>query len=218
MPYYLDILPAVPIPRPGPQTFTWRSSRTFERGAIVRAPFRHGVVLGMVMGAHKNPPQFRGRIRDIASVVSETPFFSPSMETFFWWLVQSSVSPASLVLARFLPAWLKAGTRWTPLAGNTKLFQKRLFFGGSEAARFMKIVVHAKSFSKAQSLVLVPDGTRAKELFIYFQKNRVPNPIMLTGMSPTLRRNLWNTIWSGVPLSVIGTPDALFLPFVSLKG
>src|SRR3989344_5243857 len=218
MPYYLDILPAVPIPRPGPQTFTWRSFRTFERGAIVRAPFRHRVVLGMVMGSHKAPPKFRGRIREITSVVSETPFFSPPREKFFWWITESSVSPPSLVLARFLPAWLKTGTTHPFPADNTKLFQEKFLFGENKAARCMKIVEYAKSFSKAQSLVLVPDGMRAKELFIYFQKNRVPNPIMLTGMSPALRRNLWNTIWSGVPLSVIGTPDALFLPFVSLKG
>src|SRR3989344_3636766 len=218
MPYYFDILPTVPIPRPGPQTFTWRSSRTFERGAVVRAPFRHRVVLGMVMGLHPDPPKFGGRIRDIASVVSEAPFFSPSREKFFWWLTESSVSPASLVLARFLPAWLKTGTAHTFPVSNTKLFQEKLLFGGSEAARFMKIVGYVKSFSKAQSLVLVPDGTHAKEVFIYFQKNRVQNPIMFTGMSSVLRRNLWNTIRSGIPLSIIGTPDALFLPFVSLKG
>lgn len=221
--YVLEVLPLTTLPPQIPQILSYYHDSGLPKGAIVEISLNNRLVTATVIDSYNLDEQkilikkSLFQLKKISRVLSEKSIITEWQFKIALWLASHYVAPLGLCLKTVLPPFfLKARYLIEPkkLFSNpsANLISEWIITRAQDSAR------HIKPFLKdklGQTLIVIPDGSYIP----YFQKEFVATkPFILT--SATSNKDYYR-IWKDVATQnirmIIGTRQALFLPFVNLK-
>lgn len=191
-----------------------------ERGQCVWIPYGKKDVPGVVWGEASAPSTFT------AKQISSFMGWSLTSQSTEWIdaLSRHSLQTLSSLMQMVLPSSLFLGTAMHPKATPPLLLQERQEDSTlsrpldthywvdpvSQSHEVEEVIVHVRESHVGQHLLLVPTEEDVERW------NHLGAPY--TGsMTPSKKRSLWSRIANQEPVSVIGTPASLFLPWSSLR-
>ena len=222
--YVLEVLPLTTLPPQIPQILSYYHDSALPKGAMVEVSLNNRLVSATVIDSYnldekkilvkKSLFQLKkiSRVLSVESVIAEWQF------KIALWLANHYVAPLGLCMKTILPPFfLKARYFVEPknLFSNpsTSLTPKWIITRAQDSAHYIKLL--PKSEKSEQTLIVVPDSSYIP----YFQKEFASmNPSVLTS---ALNNKDYYRIWKEISAQdthmIIGTRQALFLPFANLK-
>lgn len=196
-------------------------------GQLVAIPFRSQKVIGLVIAIHDTAPVAPASLKEIIGLVTAVPIFSQPQLAFFkrvselyraplGWLIKNSLpSLAKKKLASLTPAISLPVDKQLPLPSFRSSHQPEISMYVNDTDKKKTIV---SLISKTgQTLLLAPGLKQADELCTLLKTKYAQRLMLFTGnMGTTAQWKVWNTVWSNPDAIVVGTRQALYLPFVAL--
>jgi len=222
--HILEVLPLSVLPPQVPQILSYYHDVPLPKGAIVEVPLNNCPVIAAVIESHNIDQQrilvkkSMFQLKKISGVLSFEPTIDEWQFKIALWLAQRYVAPLGLCLKNVLPPFfLKSRYPIKPIS----LFANPLLsiLPSWIVARSQDSAHYIKPFFRfggsGQAVIIVPDGSYIP----YFQSEfKDMNPMVLT--SATNNKD-YHRIWNGTSSQeirlIIGTRQALFLPFANLK-
>ena len=242
--HVLEVLPLTTLPPQIPQILSYYHDLALLKGAVVEVSLNNRPVTATVIDSYDLDEQkilvkkSLFQLKKINKVLSEKPIIAEWQFKIALWLANHYVAPLGLCLKTVLPPFfLKA--RYLPILppiersenqnrgssisqsstsvgreiGTIESLPLWIITRAQDSAGHIKLLL--KPDKSGQTLIIVPDGS-----FIpYFQKEFVNiNPFVLT--SATNNKDyykIWKEVSTQNPQMIVGTRQAMFLPFANLK-
>lgn len=192
-------------------------------GQLVEIPLGKGTTYGLVSSEiYQGELPENTRLKPIQSIISNLPAFSPEQVDFLQELaLRYNASLGFLVKNSLFPLQKKALKTFVDLQkiSHQEFHTKEpsapeAFYYKNEAEHFNFLV--EKLDRLHQNLILLPE-VAAAETYYEELKDKLPQLRLITAKTTLPKfRELWFKIWSGAPLTIIGTQRALFLPWQDL--
>ncbi len=222
--YVLEVLPLSVLPPQVPQILSYYHDSALPKGAVVEVPLNNRLVTAAVIDSYNLDEQkilvkkSLFQLKKVSRVLSAEPIIFEWQFKIALWLAHRYVAPLGLCMKSVLPPFfLKA--RY-PIESTNLFTATPLGIPPSwTITRAQDSAHHIKSLIKneklGQTLIIVPDGSYIP----YFQSELVDmKPAVITsatGIKDYYR--VWKETSSQDIRMVIGTRQALFLPFTNLK-
>lgn len=197
------LIPIIRLALGAPPVFDYRSPRGMRvaSGMIVTAPFRNTTVRALV---RENVPDTRTRsLKEIQSIVTESPVVDRIGWRFFDWLVEDLCAHPSMVASHIfgrLPK-IKSSQSFPGFCASRKKKDKRTLLLHTSNQDLLK-----KLRSLSNALVLCPSVARVQEIASKLQGS----PLLLTHSSG--KRVWWNALNAQTAPVVVSTRLGVFLP------
>jgi len=222
--HVLEVLPLTTLPPQIPQILSYYHDSALPKGSVVEVSLNNRLVTATVIDSYDLDQQkilvkkSLFQLKKINRVLSESPIVAEWQFQIALWLANHYVAPLGLCLKTVLPPFFLK-TRYS--IEPTELFNAKvpdlipswIIARAQDSARHIKSLF--KSEASGQSLIIVPDHSYLQ----YFQKEFIKmEPSILTsttGIKEYYR--IWKNVSTQKTGMVIGTRQALFLPFVNLK-
>lgn len=227
--YIIEVIPLSILPSNVPQLLSYFFNKKLEKGAIVEIPFGNRKVRAVVVASIPIEDQkislkkSRFQLKKISNIVSDIPQVSNNQFKIALWLSRYYYAPLGYCLKTVLPPFfLKRGYDLTvPVDKNPKqetISKKPLFLlshAQETLANLMPFI--KKSIGElGQVAIIVPDISTLQ----YFYDNLSLNYEVAKIHSRLNNKKLyesWKNINSGRADIILGTRQALFMPFKNLK-
>ncbi len=222
--YIVEVLPLTVLPPNIPQILSYYHDAHLPKGAVVEVSLNNRLVSAAVTDSYNLDEQkilikkSVFQLKKITRVLSANSIIAPWQFKIALWLANRYVAPLGLCMKTVLPPFfLKA--RY-PIMTSGSFPEESvtpppswIITRAQDSARHIKLIL--KSSNIGQTLIIVPDTS-----FIPYFINHCAdmNPITLTSATPNKDYyRIWNEVSTNKIQIVIGTRQALFLPFSSLK-
>lgn len=220
---FAEVAPAIPIkPGKSPAFYTYAVPRRDEKnihiGSIVQVPLGPRRVAGAVLRLHRRPVPYPTKP---LTLTSRPPLTTQQM-TLAAWISTTMHSGLGYTLRLFYSPLSSKKTRATtkPARENTvvnKNRQTQLALEKSDRERYGVIKKYLPEAATTQSLIIVPELAMIpplqKFLSTYFP---AVHPYHSEQTSKQLG-DVWQVVYEGQPVIVIGTQKVLFLPWQDLS-
>lgn len=210
--------PAVPLPAPGRQSFTYHvpaGAESIGLGSVVRIPFGKRRVTGIITRLHQKAPSFPTKLLQPAANLTLTR----QQISFAKWISATLKGGLGYTLRLFLPPRLAKppaplSAQWrgrasakqsVPPASRFALVDSRSV---ERQATVRRLITNTLREKNAQVLVLVPEKSLLEKWS--------PWPTLHAGLPPRQLASVWRGVAEGKLRVVISTQKALFLPFRNL--
>jgi|GEM_PF-2698045 len=187
-----------------------------REGTTVVVPFRSTEKTGVIINIRASSAIEPKKLRPISEIQKNTPLITDTQLTLLNWIRDKTGSSYATVLHAMVPQKPKRATyHITPLTlqpQKTKIKKTAII---SESRRDENIEIQKLlSRKKIHALLIVPE---LSQISVYEKLLRDLNPLVYTGqLNLTRRFSAWQKTYNGEPHIVIGTRQALLLPFRSL--
>ena len=233
--YIIEVIPLTILPSNVPQLLSYFFNRKLEKGAIVEIPFGNRKVLAAVVAS--NPLENQKillkktgfQLKKVSKIISEAPQISNRQFKIALWLSKYYYAPLGYCLKTVLPPfflkkayeWAEQPQQWAPLYTKTpivKIVKKPLFLLSNANETLINILPFIKKTvaRQGQIAMIVPDTSTIE----YFYEALAPNYDVIKISSSLSNKSLyeaWKNIASGKTNIILGTRQALFVPFKNLK-
>lgn len=222
--HVLEVLPLTTLPPQIPQILSYYHDSTLPKGAVVEVNLNNRPVTAVVIDSYNLDEQkilvkkSLFQLKKITKVISAETVISEWQFKIALWLANRYVAPLGLCMKAVLPPFfLKARYPIEPtnLFINPSVESSASWFitRAQDSARHIKSIL--KNEKTGQTLIIVPD----RSYIPYFESEFAElKPSVLT--SATGNKDYYQ-IWKNVSAQntqmIIGTRQALFLPFGNLK-
>ncbi len=221
---YCQVAPAVPLPAPGRQTYTYRlpagGQPAVRKHSCVAVPFGRRVVPGVVTKLKAAPPG--GPVKNLARVSSCV--LSARQVALARWIALTSHGGLGYTLRLFFPpGGLFAEEFVQPDAGGGadavsrgQVARTRTVIDEDVTRRCRTVgrIIARSLRQKKQVLVVVPEKWLALRLAACLKKHGPA--VVHASLSVSDLTEIWQQAAAGLPRLVIGTQKALFMPFTNL--
>jgi primosomal protein N' (replication factor Y) len=192
-------------------------------GQLVEIPLGKGTTYGLVSSEiHQADLPQSTRLKPIQSSISKLPAFSPEQVDFLQELtLRYNASLGFLVKNSLFPLQKKALKTFADLQKTSlqnfptkepSIAEAFYYKNETEHTRFLL----EKLEKNRQNLILLPEVAAAEDYYAEL-KDKLPQLRLITAKTTLPKfRELWFELWSGTPLTIIGTQRALFLPWQNL--
>ncbi len=222
--WVLEVLPLTTLPPQTPQILSYYHDSDLPKGAVVEVPLNNRLVAATVIDSYdldqqkllvkKSLFQFKktNKVLESKSVISEWQF------KIALWLAGRYIAPLGLCLKNILPPFfLKPHYPVEPtqlfITATPPITPQWIITRAQESAE--KIFPLIKSVGSSQTLIVVPDQSYLPYFEGEFKKFKPELLTSASGLKEYYR--IWKNISSNKTSLVIGTRQALFLPFANLK-
>ena len=233
--YVIEVIPLTILPSNVPQLLSYFYNRKLEKGAIVEIPFGNRKIQAAVVAS--NPLEDQKiilkktgfQLKKISNVISEVPQISNNQFKTALWLSGCYYAPLGYCLKTVLPSFFLKKDHETTISPETppqgdalnrsrRRLAKPLFLLANAKETLDNILPFIKNVAGGQGQValIVPDTSTME----YFYKNLAQNYDVVKISSALSNKNLygaWKRISSGRTEIILGTRQALFMPFKNLK-
>ncbi len=227
--YIIEVIPLIILPSNAPQLLSYFFNKKLEKGVMVEVLIGNRKVRATV--AASTPIEDRKislkksgfQLKQLSSVVSESPQISDNQFKIALWLSRYYYAPLGYCLKTVLPSFfLKKGYEIiVPAEKKSKtetIARKPLFILSNAKETLTNILPFIKKAieGQAQIALIVPDTSTIE----YFYENLAQNYEVVKISSSLSNKNLhsaWKKIASGQADIILGTRQALFMPFKNLK-
>ncbi len=222
--YVLEVLPLAVLPPQVPQILSYYHDSNLPKGAMVEVPLNNRPVTATVIESYNLDEQkilvkkSLFQLKKISGVLSAEPAIAEWQFKIALWLAHRYMAPLGLCMKTVLPPFFLK-TRY-PIE-SVNLFTNPAFsvLPSWIISRAQDSAGHIKPLLKPegaeQTVIIVPDGSYLP----YFQSEfKDFKPVVLT--SATNNKDyyqIWKEVASQRTRLIIGTRQALFLPFTNLK-
>lgn len=220
--FRIEVAPAVHVPRTRGATFSYTHTESLLQGTLVRVSFgRQASVQGIVVESSKLTTRPPYPLKPISTVLGRGAFFAERLYALLEWEAVSTITAVGDVYKQALPPWLRISGRRRDItmkvfpesqAVLTKTQRPEIIV--SELPEQIKTYKKYSRVTKAtntQMLILAPSAVVQATLLTQLPE-AIPAPLGVTkGAMAT-----WLRIREGESLVVVGTKNALRLPFVNL--
>lgn len=222
--YVLEVLPLITLPPQTPQILSYYHDSALLKGALVEVPFNNRPVSATVIDSYNLDEQkilvkkSLFQLKKISRVLSAESVVAEWQFKIALWLAQHYVAPLGLCVKTVLPPFfLKARYHIEP----TNLFTAPplgiptswIITRAKDSARHIKPLL--RSEKSGQTLIIVPDHS-----YISYFQSELKDMKTSVITSDTGNKD-YHRIWKGTATQdirvVIGTRQALFLPFINLR-
>ena len=227
--FIIEVIPLTILPSNIPQLLSYFYNRKLEKGAIVEIPLGNRKIRAVVVAS--NPLEDQKillkktgfQLKKVSEVISEAPQVSNTQFKIALWLSRYYYAPLGYCLKTVLPSFfLKKGYETTiPVEKNKKhetLIRKPLFLLSNAKETLNNITPFIKNIAEkqGQTALIVPDTSTLE----YFYQTLAQNYEVVKISSSLSNKNLynaWKKVSSGQADIILGTRQALFMPFENLK-
>ncbi len=222
--YVLEVLPLSVLPPQVPQILSYYHDTFLPKGAVVEVPLNNRPVIAAVVDSYDLDEQkilikkSVFQLKKINKALSDEPLVAEWQFKIALWIAQRYVAPLGPCLATVLPPFfLKA--RYSLKAMGSFAVSPTSPPPSWIVTRAQNSHRHIQSFlknvSSGQTLILVPDASYIPHFFSKFEALK---PVVITSETPNKDYyRTWNDVATGNAQLIIGTRQALFLPYVDLK-
>ena len=222
--HVLEVLPLTVLPPQVPQILSYYHESALPKGAVVEVPLNNRLVTAAVIDSYNLDEQkilikkSLFQLKKISRILSAEPAIAEWQFKIALWLAQRYVAPLGLCMKSVLPPFfLKARYPIEPI----DLFIKPTLgippswtiTRAQDSARHIKSV--HKNDRSGQTLIIVPDGSYIP----YFQSEfmDIKPSVITSGTGNKDYYRIWKETVTQEARMIIGTRQALFLPFSNLK-
>ena len=235
--YVIEVIPLTVLPPNVPQILSYFFDRQLNKGAIVQISLNNRKVNAVVVGSAALESQkillkkTDFQLKKLSSVINETAQISAVQFQTALWLSKFYYAPLGLCLKTVLPPFFlkkkyefKVSDSSTPL--TPKPPEKPLLILTSPQNALENLMPHIqKAFRhNGQVLFIVPEKTNLEYLasrlavsILNRLKEKYETAILHSGLSDKQYFENWNNSAGGKAQTIIGTRQALFLPFKNLR-
>lgn len=215
--HILEVIPLSVLPPQVPQVLSYLSDVNLPKGAVVEVPLHNRKVPAIVITSSQMDGQrilvkkSAFQLKKISSVLSSDAQVSEYQFKLALWMANEYLSPLGLALKATLPPFFGKKKYKTSIIENLKLEIENLspdtiLCRAKETIKYLPKVV-------GQTLIVVPEMSYIS----YFQKKYPDAEIIHSGVSNKDYYDVWQKTASGQAKIIIGTRQALFLPFSNLN-
>ncbi len=232
---YYDVLVPLPFDHP----FTYKSDLELTRGDLVKVPFRHRELLGVVMG--ESTSSLSTKIKDISLKYEDQ--FHETILTFIektaFYTFETRGEVLRQILSGAMPDKASKNITFENFSNNLATLNEsqeaayleiKAFFstsnyacglldgitGSGKTEVYFHLILDAL-LKNQQILVLQPEIALSTSWLKRFERAFGIKPLVWhSKISPAQKRDLWKWALSGKPGVLVGARSALFLPFKSL--
>src|SRR3989344_4373930 len=226
--FIIEVIPLTILPSNVPQLLSYFFNRKLKKGTIVEIPFgkrkiRAAVVSSTPLEDRKISLKKSGfQLKQLSTVISELPQISSNQFQIALWISKRYYAPLGYCLKTVLPSFfLKKG--YDTKVENFKLkiensIRKPLFLLSRAEEVVANILPFIKKTIEGQSQValIVPDTTTIEHFYGILAKDYDVVKISHV-LSNKKLYDAWKKISSGQTGIILGTRQALFMPFKNLK-
>ena len=226
--FIIEVIPLTILPSNVPQLLSYFFNRKLKKGTIVEIPFgkrkiRAAVVSSTPLEDRKISLKKSGfQLKQLSMVISELPQISSNQFQIALWISKRYYAPLGYCLKTVLPSFfLKKG--YDTKVENFKLkiensIRKPLFLLSRAEEVVANILPFIKKTIEGQSQValIVPDTTTIEHFYGILAKDYDVVKISHV-LSNKKLYDAWKKISSGQTGIILGTRQALFMPFKNLK-
>lgn len=234
--YIIEVIPLTILPANVPQLLSYFFNKKLDKGAIAEIPFGNRKVRAVVVAS--TPLEDRKislkksgfQLKKISNVISETPQISNDQFKTALWLSRYYYAPLGYCLKTVLPPFfLKKGYEPAISAGqltskgeemlrSADRMRKPLFLlsGAKETLDNILPFIKKSIQELGQAVLIIPDISALQ----YFYENLSLNYEVVkvhSGLNNKKFYESWKKIKSGQADIILGTRQALFMPFKNLK-
>ncbi len=222
--HVLEVLPLSVLPPQVPQILSYYHDSALPKGAVVEVPLNSRPVTAVVIDSYNLDQQkilvkkSLFQLKKISRVLSAEPVIAEWQFKIALWLANRYVAPLGLCMKAVLPPFflkprypVELATLFTvpPLGTPSSWIITR----AQDSARHIKSLL--KNEKTGQTLIIVPDGSYISYFQSEFADIKPATLTSATGIKEYYR--IWKEVSSQSIQIVIGTRQALFLPFSNLK-
>lgn len=227
--YIIEVIPLSILPSNTPQLLSYFFNKKLEKGAVVEISLGNRRVCAIVVGSTPLEDQKISlkksgfQLKKISNVISETPQISNVQFKIALWLSKYYYAPLGYCLKTVIPPFfLKKGCGLTiPLDKKDQrenIPPKPLFLlsGAKETLANLMPLIKKSVEELGQVALIIPDITTLQ----YFYENLSTNYEVTkihSGLNNKKLYESWIKIKSGQTDIILGTRQALFVPFKNLK-
>ncbi len=217
---FVDVIPLARLPWNAPFYFTYALPERMARvkgGELVRVPFRRHTIAAVVVSISKRIPEF-----PVKEIQARAPSCALPIQ-YLDYCVQVAEStlnhPARFIMQNIVPALNVAeAMRAIQKVGARSTLNARtaLQWVDTRAERDAIILDRVYRFTRTTHLVLAPTVDRARAIHKNIQ-DAGKEAYVIAGNTPLKeRREVIRKLLQKIPLIVVGTRSAVFLPFAKL--
>ncbi len=219
--YVIEVIPLTVLPPNVPQVLSYYHESELEKGAVVEVLVNNRKTAAIVIGASilESRKIFLKKsgfeLKKISGVLSERPQVSDFQFKIALWLANQYIAPLGLSLKTVLPSFFGKKRYQTPAVTVREKTpaQKPQWVICRAKDSYANIAQAIMKAGDGQMLIIVPEMSVLPYLY-----NNIAGAEMVS--SQTTNKDLYR-IWHGISNSsikiVIGTRQALFLPFTDLR-
>lgn len=235
--YVIEVIPLTALPHNAPQILSYFFDRPLEKGAVVQISLNNRKVNAVVIGSSLLESQkillkkTGFQLKKLSSVISETSQVSPGQFQTALWLSKYYYAPLGLCLKTVLPPFfLKKKYKFKPetvdaVAHFQEKQEKPILILSSPQNALENLMPHIKktagngglaSPAGGQVLFIVPEKINLEYLAVQLSE-QYATTILHSGLSNKQYFEGWTDSANGKAQIIIGTRQALFLPFKNLR-
>lgn len=222
--HVLEVLPLTLLPPQIPQILSYYHDTTLPKGSVVEVPMNNRSVSATVIDSYDLDAQkilvkkSLFQLKKITKVLSAEPMISEWQFKIALWLAQHYVAPLGLCMKHVLPPFFLKPRYPIKIVEPTRIETTSppaswIISRAKNSAKHILSIM--KSDNIGQTLIVVPDTSYIP----YFESKLADkNPAVLTSSTPNKEHyRIWNEVAENKIDLVIGSRQALFLPFINLK-
>ncbi len=224
--YIIEVIPLTILPQNVSQLLSYFFNEKLEKGAIVEIPIGSRKVLAAVIAS--NPLEDQKillkktgfQLKKILRVLDVSPRISSRQFKIALWLSRHYYAPLGYCLKTVLPSFfLKKGYETMPQnEENGAIKRKPIFLLSNATETLTNILPFIKKAAEelGQTAFIVPDASTLQ--YFYEELSATYNVVMVrSGLNNKKLHEAWKKTISGKADVVLGTRQALFMPFKNLK-
>ena len=224
--YIIEVIPLTILPQNVPQLLSYFFNEKLEKGAIVEVPIGSRKIPAAVVAS--NPLEDQKillkktdfQLKKIYRVVDKSSRISSQQFKIALWLSRYYYAPLGYCLKTVLPPFfLKKGYDVAPpKEENGAIKRKPLFllFNATETLTNIMPFIKKATEELGQIALIVPDASTLQ--YFYKELSATYNVVMVnSGLNNKKLYDAWQKTASGKADVVLGTRQALFMPFKNLK-
>ncbi len=199
-----------------------------KTGQIVEIPFRNKKVQAVVEKITKTTPVAPSRLKEITKLFTDEVLFIPEQFKLASWLSQYYHVSLGLIIKSMLPSIPKRkiktkvknllSSEFTAKKIKLPNLKQQNYFQYSEASQEVDFIYSLLQSSKEQSLIIIPDLFQLARAGEYIDKRLKEKTVVIhSGLNKNQFFNIWLKILTGEAKIIIGTRQAVFLPFKKLE-
>jgi primosomal protein N' (replication factor Y) (superfamily II helicase) len=214
--HIIEVIPLSVLPPQVPQVLSYYAENELLKGSVVEVPLHNRNVPAIVISSNEIDNQrirvkkSAFQIKKIIGILSAEPQVSEYQFKLALWLASEYISPLGLALKTTLPPFFLKKKYPIKISGikssDYSVSPEVVLCRAKETVKFIPEL-------KGQTLILVPEIN-----YISIFKKKFPDAdIIHSALKNKDYYNVWNRAASGQSKIIIGTRQALFLPFSNLE-
>ncbi len=217
--HILEVIPLSVLPPQVPQVLSYFSDDDLPKGAVVEVPLHNRKIPAIIIGSTSMDKQrilvkkSAFQLKKISAVLSNKAEVSEYQFKLALWMANEYLSPLGLALKATLPPFFLKKKYPTPTKSFTEhdlVSQPAIILA---RAKEVPALTATRLRPGGQSLILVPEMSYLSRF-----KKEVPRAeILHSALKNSEYYALWQQVGTTQDLTVIGTRQALFLPYTNLR-